>query len=257
MGVMQVSFWGASIKKQCQMMVCYPDRVEAKGPFPVLYLLHGLSDDHTIWTRHTSLERYLSGMPLIVAMPDGHRAFYTDAVEGLAYEQNLIKDVVETVDRFFRTRAERAGRCISGLSMGGYGAMKLALKHPDLFVSATSHSGALRITSIKKRPELQPQLRRIFGKGVGAGGPDDCFALAERAKRKKAKLPALRFDCGVDDGLLDHNRAFHAHLEKLRIPHEYEEFPGAHTWGYWDVHVRESLAFHARHLGIAGKPKPS
>src|SRR5215470_15991071 len=98
-----------------------------RNKYPTLYLLHGLSDDHTIWTRRTSIERYAANLPLMVVMPDGERGFYTDAKEGPK----------------FQTEAERAGRCIGGLSMGGYGAVKLALKHPDMFVSANSHSGAL------------------------------------------------------------------------------------------------------------------
>src|ERR1044071_6734116 len=98
------------------------------GPFATFYLLHGLSDDHTIWLRRTSIERYVSSLPLIVVMPDGERGFYTDAQEGFAFESAITKDLISFIDRTFPTKADRSGRAIGGLSMGGDGAVKLALK---------------------------------------------------------------------------------------------------------------------------------
>ena len=95
--------------------------------------------------RRTSIERYVDGLPLVVVMPDGGRGWYTNAVAGYTYEDDLIKDVVGLVDRTFPVKAERAGRAIGGLSMGGYGAVKLGLKHHEMFASVNSHSGALGI----------------------------------------------------------------------------------------------------------------
>jgi S-formylglutathione hydrolase FrmB len=131
--------------------------------------------------------------------------------------------------------------------MGGYGAMKLALKFPDRFCSVVSHSGALAVASQPFRPELETELIRLFGPNP-QGGPEDVFALAERLD--PPLRPAIRFDCGVDDFLLQHNRDFHAHLNRLGLPHEYEEFPGGHSWDYWDLHIQEAIAFHARSLGL-------
>ncbi len=248
MATMRVGLFGDSISKQANMTVLLPDRVEAGGPYPVLYLLHGMSDDDTIWTRRTSLERYTADMPLIVVMPDGARSFYTDARRGPAYESHIMKDVIGFTERFFPAIRERRGRVIGGLSMGGYGAMKLALKHPDIFCSVVSHSSAFDIAKrLKDREDLQDALALIFGDDPAEGG-NDIFALAEQIDR--SKLPAIRFDCGTEDGLLEDSRDFHKHLEKLGIEHEYEEFPGSHNWGYWDVHVQEALAFHARALGL-------
>jgi S-formylglutathione hydrolase FrmB len=244
-----LNFHSPALAKACSMNVLMPESRVGSPPFPVFYLLHGLSDDHTIWMRRTSIERHVAGLPLIVVMPDGGRGFYSDAHEGFAYERHVIEDVIGFVDRTFQTVPERGGRVIGGLSMGGYGAIKLALKHPHLFCSAVSHSGALAIARRSPREELRPELARIFGPSP-AGGPDDPFALAEKIDR--AQLPALRIDCGLDDGLLEGNRDFHRHLEALKIPHEYEEFPGAHTWDYWDAHVQEAIAFHQRALGMKG-----
>jgi putative tributyrin esterase len=229
---------------------------DAPGPFAVMYLLHGLSDDHTIWQRRTSIERYVGDYPLIVVMPDGERSFYCDAKEGGAWETAIVRDLIGYVDKMLHTKPGREGRCLGGLSMGGYGAVKLALNYPDMFCSAVSHSGALgrahRPIPEKPTSPFEAEMLRIFGPHP-EGGPDDPYALADRLQ--PSKRPALRIDCGTGDFLLDDNRAFHAHLTKVGYPHEYEEFPGEHEWGYWDLHVQEAIAFHARHLGIE-KVKP-
>jgi S-formylglutathione hydrolase FrmB len=229
------------------MTVIVPERTVGTPPFPVFYLLHGLSDDHTSWARCTSLERHVADLPLLVVMPDGGRGFYCDAVAGPAFERYLLEDVLGFVDRTFQTIPERRGRVIGGLSMGGYGAVKLALKFPQLFCSAVSHSAALDVRRRIERPEVSAEMRRIFGPAPG-GGPNDPYALAATIDR--TLLPALRLDCGREDGLLEENRAFHRHLEQLGIPHEYAECPGAHTWEYWDCHIQEALAFHQRVLGL-------
>jgi len=232
------------------MNIILPDRQEQSGPYPVFYLLHGLSDDHTMWTRRTSIERYVQNLPLIVVMPDGGRSFYNDAVEGPAYETCMIEDVIGFVDRFFNAIPTREGRVIGGLSMGGYGALKLALKFPHLFSSTVSHSGALAITKAKAeniREDMRIEFPQIFGPNP-FGGKDCLLKLAETVDRNQ--LPAIRIDCGTEDGLLQANRDYHTHLENLGIPHEYEEFPGAHTWDYWDLRVQEAIAFHHKTLNI-------
>ncbi len=251
MAVCTLHFHGETIQKASSMNVIFPHRSDVQGPFPVLYLLHGLSDDHTIWCRRTSIERYVRELPLIVVMPDTGRGFYTDAVEGMAYEQHIMRDVIGFVERMFNVRTDRAGRAIGGLSMGGYGSMKLAFKYPDLFGSVVAHSGVYDMRHLIGPNSRAPvEMRRIFGPDP-AGGPDDVFALAERIDR--ALLPAIRFDCGVDDVLIAHNRALHDHLLELDIPHEYAEYPGAHDWAYWDEHVQEAIAFHWRTLA-GGEP---
>lgn len=242
----ELRYFSRSLEMQTACNVILPDPETWPPPYPVMYLLHGLSDDHTIWCRRTSIERYVESLPLMVVMPNGGRGFYCDAREGFAYGSSIVKDLVGLIDRLFPTRAERAGRCIGGLSMGGYGAMRLALGHPDLFCSVVSHSGALYFghLDLPEEDPRRPECARI----TSPGGPDDLFALAERLT--PAEWPAIRVDCGVDDFLIEHNRAFHAHLTRLGVPHEYEEFPGAHTWDYWDLHVQEAIGFHRRALGI-------
>ena len=229
------------LEKMTAFTAIVPDN--EPGPFPVLYLLHGLSDDHTAWSRRTSLERYVQDLPLIVVMPNGERGFYTDAKNKprSAFETNLVKDIVGFVDRTFQTIPTREGRVAAGLSMGGYGALKLALKYPGLFCAAVSHSGAV---DFARRKFSDDDWGREWGLILGetpAGGPDDLYALAQTLDR--TLLPSLRIDCGTEDFLIESNRAFTAHLTALGIPHEYEEHPGGHDWPYWDTHIQDTLKF--------------
>jgi len=250
MAFCELHYRSAALEKQTAANVILPEDPALEPPYAVMYLLHGLSDDHTIWCRRTSIERYVEGLPLIVVMPDGGRGFYTNAVRGFAYERAIVEDLIPLIDRTFPTRAERSGRCIGGLSMGGYGALRLAFRRPDLFCSAVSHSGAVYFGH---RPVPADDYRADeFGRILGdapTGGRNDLHFLVEKAP--KNDLPALRLDCGLDDFLLADNRLFHEHLARLGVAHEYEEFPGAHEWGYWDVHVQEAIRFHMRSLGRA------
>jgi len=237
-----VQFKGESIRKDSSMCVIVPEKA---GPHPVLYLLHGLSDDHTAWRRRTSLERYLTERSLIVVLPDGHRSFYVNqpGPRGLAYEDHIIRDVVGFVDRTFPTIAARRGRAVAGQSMGGYGALMLAMRHPEMFSAASAHSAALSFAHdpIEDRPDVNALAENLPPREY------DCFALAEKL-RPGAERPAIRFDCGADDFLLDWNQAFHAHLDRLGIDHEYVEHPGGHSWDYWDAHLPQTLEFVLRHL---------
>jgi S-formylglutathione hydrolase FrmB len=253
MAICEVHLGGGALGKQVSAQVILPEGMP--GPFPVMYLLHGLGDNHTVWTRRTSLERYLDGVPLIVVMPNGERGWYSDSQSHphQAFETFITRDLIGWVDNTFQTIALREGRVIAGLSMGGYGAFKLALKYPDLFCAASSLSGAVEMHDEKaewRDETLHQEVRAIFG-DKPCGGPDDIFALAnEYSLGKRSPLPALKFDCGEDDFLIEHNRHLHTHLQKLAIPHHYEEHAGFHNWDYWDAHIPATIEFFAQQLGV-------
>ena len=248
MSLCNIQWFSSTLRKQVQMFVILPD--EGKGPFATFYLLHGLSDDYSIWQRRTRIEPYVDGKPLIVVMPDGFRGFYTNNNRGPAYFDYLTKDLVGFVDRTFPTKKTRNGRCVGGLSMGGYGALRMALGRPDLFASCNSHSGAVMRGSIKRFGKNEPQeFIDIFGRNP-RGSDHDLIELARRAK-KAGQCPSIRIDCGTEDFLIQENRDYHAALNKLGIHHQYEEFPGDHNWNYWDIHVREAISFHMKNLKIA------
>ncbi len=245
MALITMQWYSQALESMTAANVLVPETLP--GPFPVLYLLHGLSDDYSAWIRKTSIERYAEGYGFMIVMPDSGRGYSADAPDGEAYETAMVSDLIPFIDRTFRTDARRSSRAIGGLSMGGYGALKFALGHPDLFCSATSHSCSRAVTWTHEPTSQEPKYVRVFGPNP-TGGSNDLFSVSEKIDRRL--LPALRIDCGTEDALLDHNRRFHRHLESLAIPHQYAEFPGGHNWAYWDQHIQEALWFHGRAFGI-------
>ncbi len=244
MALCSVEFRGESIDKASSMNVILPD---GEGPFAVLYLLHGLSDNHCTWCRRTGIERYaeVAGKDLIIVMPDGGRSFYVNDPRpgGLAYEDFIVRDVVDFCDRTFPTIPSRDARAIAGLSMGGYGAIMLAMRHPEMFSAACSHSAATSFAHgpTPGRPDIDEIAESL------PSGEYDCYLLAEKLKRAGRPL-AVRMDCGTNDFLVEVNRDYHAHLDRLGIGHVYEEFPGEHNWDYWDRHIRRTLRFVAKNV---------
>lgn len=207
--------------------------------YPVLYLLHGWGGNYDSWLSRSSLRRYAAEHQLIVVTPEGGNGWYTDAPGGEPYESHLLRELVPDVDRRFRTIAARRGRGVAGYSMGGYGALKLGFRHPELFGFAGSTSGALDAASRSDEESVV----RAFGE---ADSPtrfeNDLPRLArEFPEERRGALPFLYFDCGLGDDWLGVNREFAATLTARRIAHEYRQRPGLHVWPYWDAQGREIL----------------
>ena len=242
MSLCTVKFKAAAIGKETAMNVLLPNK--GRGPFPVMYLLHGLSDDYSTWLRLTRIEWHVWELPLMVVMPDGDRSFYANSAQCGAYEDHIMKDVIGYVERTFPASRKRRGRAIAGLSMGGYGAMMLGLKYARKFSVICSHSSAFRPDQLlANSPDgrlLYPVMRRK---------EYDCRALA-RAVAAKGPRPAVKIDCGTDDYLIEMNRAFHAYLGRIGFPHHYTEYPGVHNWNYWETHIQETIAFVMKHVKV-------
>ena len=248
MSLCTLHYHSPTLGKHTAATIILPD--SGDPPFPTFYLLHGLSDDHTIWLRRTRIESYAGKYPFIIVMPDGGRGFYTNHANGPAWATHIGEELVNFIDRTFPTKRSRGHRCIGGLSMGGYGALRLSLAYPQTFSSATSHSGAV-LHGSRNHPRPggalgEAEFRRIFG-DLPVNSDHDIIALAKRAQ-SKGPLPHLRIDCGLEDDLITDNRKLHHELAKLNVHHDYQEFPGAHNWDYWDTHVQDALAFHARNV---------
>lgn len=207
-----------------------------------LYLLHGLSDDHTIWMRRTSIERYVSPLGLAVVMPAVHRSFYTDMAEGSRYWTFVSEELPELARSFFPLSSAREDNFVAGLSMGGYGAFKIALRCPDRFAAGASLSGAL---DVEERYDFWgEEFRRIFGsKESIRGSENDLFHLAERLAHAPGPKPLLYQCCGTEDYLYAQNVRFRDHCRRLGLPLTYEEEPGQHEWGYWDKKIQSVLAW--------------
>jgi S-formylglutathione hydrolase FrmB len=207
---------------------------------PVLLLLHGLGGSAADWMTHTRIAKHVQGISLMVVMPDGASGWYTNAVSGgERREDDILGDLLPHVRANYSVSDSRADWTIAGISMGGYGAVKLALKHPEVFGAAFSHSGALEAPrSVPPHPvfgdsEIDSAMRRS----------EDVYWLAEQAMcGLPSDRPRLELDCGSSDDLVGQSARFADHLTFLGYPHSYTEMPGYHTWPYWDRAIRLAVA---------------
>jgi putative tributyrin esterase len=253
MPFIQCDFFSETLQLATSMNVLLPrltqaqrDRLGANHKFPVLYLLHGMSDDHTAWTRYTSLERYTRYLNLAVIMPAVHRSFYADMHQGGRYWTFISEEIPALVQATFPLSTQREETFVAGLSMGGYGAFKLALRQPERFSYAASLSGALDMTHRVQNPDptRQDENYRIFGgyeQLIGSG--NDLMHLAAQVAASDGSKPALYQCCGTEDFLYDNNLRFRDHVQPLGYDFTYEEGPGEHEWGYWDQQIQRVLAW--------------
>ena len=273
--------------------------------YPVAYYLHGLYGAETDWVEHGHLDAAMDsliahGMPeMIVVMPDGDDGWYTTwntigdygacvadttrteparsyCVRWLHYDDYIAHDLVQHVDSMYRTVGDRAHRAIAGLSMGGYGAIALALQYPDRWSAAASHSGVLSPMYAGHHPfegapvyatsfaQIEAQWadnpggvrwrsrRLAFGNDLPAWRWRDpayrVRSLLDEPTSPDTRIPALYMDVGSSDPIADDTRVFDAELTILGVPHQFSEYPGTHNWDYWSAHVAQSLAWIASHI---------
>lgn len=212
------------------------------GPLPVLFLLHGLHSDHTAWTRYTSIERYAEEKGIAIVMPDAGRSFYTNMYRGYRYFDFFADELPRIANRLLPISLRREDRFIAGLSMGGYGAFKIALTRPEQYKAAASLSGALSLSSIDEPDTLLPDWPIIFGPNGAVNHPDsDLFLLAKKFAQSNEHPLDLYQCCGTEDFLYKTNRDFLGEARKLGIEIHYEEESGGHEWGYWDMKIQSVL----------------
>ncbi len=249
----EVHFYSEVLTLRSTMYVLLPQRTMAetknrrKPKFRTLYLLHGHSDDHTAWMRWSSIEKHVEGLNLAVVMPGANLSFYTDMVHGKNYLQFVSEEVPAVVRGMFPLSDKREDNFVAGLSMGGYGAFKLALTHPERYAAAASLSGAVDlvddIRSHQKAgdKDWMAEFRAIFGDvNKVPNSKHDLFALAGKAARSPVK-PRLYQCCGTEDFLYAGNARFRDAVRKLPLDLTYEEGPGEHTWAYWDKMIQSVL----------------
>jgi len=225
------------------VIVPLPRQDGPRARHPVLYLLHGYSDDHTIWQRRTSIERYVEETNLVVVMPAVHRSFYTDMASGFKYWTYVSEELPYVVRSLFHVSESREDTFVAGLSMGGYGAFKLALTYPERYSFAASLSGALdmanRITAKDQPEEWRKEMQGIFGDlSQFKNSAHDVMHLARKLAKSKQPQPRLYQYCGTEDFLYKANVKFHQQAQKLGLDLVYEEGPGDHRWQYWDEKIQ-------------------
>lgn len=245
-----VNHYSEALQKETAFNVLMPAEAEPGQRYPVMYLLHGAWGSYVDWAAKTDIEKYAEQYEFIIVMPDGGQfGWYVDSpVEATsAYETYITRELVQTVDRLLPTISSREGRSLCGLSMGGHGALSLAAKHPDLYSCASSLSGILRIAAHPEKYHIENRLG-AFEAHRDRWEANSVYELSERFVGADVRL---LFDVGVKDtktGAFEDSRQCHERFTELGLEHVYREFPGTHSWAYWDEHVQEHLVFHAENF---------
>jgi S-formylglutathione hydrolase FrmB len=211
----------------------------------VLYLLHGLSDDGSAWQRYSSVETLAKDYGLVVVMPSVGRSFYIDQPNGINYFSYLVEELPQYLNDVFHLAPKREDTYIAGLSMGGYGAMKAALLHPELYSVAASFSGVLSLNHLQAYPNdpRKPEFEFLFGDlGKLPGSNHDLAAWLQRAVENKLELPDLYISCGRQDDLYPLSKQFFAACQSLGLKSFYHEQDGKHDWYFWDTEIKRILA---------------
>ena len=239
-GLRYVTVHSPALSSRADLTLWIPD---APGPLPIVMLLHGIYGSHWLWVHKAGVHRTAARLlrdgaipPMVLAMPsDG---LWEDGsgylpMPGRDAETWIVDEVVEVVEAAVPQAKAEAGVCLAGLSMGGFGALRLGACHPRRFRAVAGHSS---VTSLSQLDDLT------------ASPLDDAGDLGDLLLAAP-ELPALRFDCGVEDAFREPNRRLHERLAAAGVPHGYEEHPGGHDWDYWTEHVARTLVFFGSVLG--------
>ncbi len=238
-----------------------PDYGGSTRRYPVVYLLHGYTDDESAWIQfgevNAAADRAIAGReipPMIIVMPDGGVAWYMNDFEGkVRYEDMLVQEFIPFIDATYRTRTAREYRGVSGLSMGGWGALHLSMRHPNLFAACAAFSSAVWTEEDAAAVDSRVYDRMFAGlfgprpKEKGEVSPHfrkyNALDLAKTLPESDLKKVRYYIDCGDDDFLFKGNAALHEALNARKIPHEFRVRDGGHTWSYWRTGIIDGLAF--------------
>lgn len=252
----------ATLGKEVEYCIYLPSDYETSSRrYPVLYLLHGFSDDETAWTQfgeaNLTADKLIGNgeaPPMLIVMPDAGVSWYINSSDGkVKYEDFFIKEFIPYVDSTYRTRNAKEFRAVAGLSMGGHGSLIMAMKHPELFAAAAPLSaGVITEEEIVNMPD--ENWNHVFGAPYGKDlkGKERLTAhlqqnwilkIVENAKTDDLKKVRYYIDCGDDDFLIKGNMALHAALIDKKVPHEFRVRDGGHDWTYWRTALPEVLKF--------------
>lgn len=252
MAFLQVQFFSAALNVASTVNVILPEAAQGIGiassdgeKLPkVLYLLHGYSDDHSIWMRRTSVERYAAAHDLAVIMPAVNHSFYCNEKNGERYWDYISDELPKVCQRFFRLSSAPEDTYVAGLSMGGYGAMKLALTYPERFAAAASFSGAVDIVGLAEYSSEKGDFERIFGDTGNIAGTDADIMYLLKKNAGAVRKPRLYISCGTADFLYPQHGIF---VDALREngwdTTSFEKEAAVHEWGFWDEQIKAFIDF--------------
>ncbi|MDH6364856.1 putative tributyrin esterase [Enterococcus sp. PF1-24] len=257
MAFIQASVYSNVLEREVDLQIILPQQTEkivgtssagASDEIPVLYLLHGMGGNHSCWERRTSIERYVADYGIAVIMPSTDLGWYTDTTYDMKYWTYVSEELPKICHELFpQISQKRENTYAAGLSMGGYGALKLALRKPENYAAIVSLSGAVLMGLEMER------LFEIRGKAYWEGifGPLDQVATSENAPlhlleelvASGKEIPRIYLACGTEDFLYGANQGMHQAMEKLKVAHTFEEGPGDHNWQFWDEWIQRGLAW--------------
>jgi len=237
MAKMNITHFSSVLEKQICMNVIIPD-TPVSATLPVLYLLHGLSDNYTSWCSYSRIESFVRKRNVIIVMPDAGKSFYTDmANNGEKYYTYISREVPDFIEGYLPTGRERSKRFIAGLSMGGYGALKIGLSNPDRFRGIASFSGCCDIERLYN--ENTSAFMPVFGDNADI----TAHSLFHLAKTCGGNKPIIYQWCGTEDFLYGDNVKFKNYMQTLDFDYTYRESSGGHTWDLWDEQIEFTLKF--------------
>ena len=249
MALINIKFASETLGMQTEINVIVPQKStkgqigmsgEAKGEkYKTLLLLHGLSDDASTWLRRSSIERYATENGIAVIMPSAERSMYTDMKYGENFYTYISEEVPRIAREFLPLSDKREDNFIAGLSMGGYGALKIALRNPEKYAAVAGLSSVADAQDFVNVHAPKVGLL-CFGEDMKVPESEDLFALAEKCNTSAVK-PRIMMIEGDRDFLLDGNRRLKEKFESLDYDYVYKEEPGAHSWLFWDTHIQRVL----------------
>lgn len=238
-----VDTYSNSMQKHIKAVVITPQKYSRKSKYPVVYVLHGYSGNYGDWVKKVpAIKDYADRYNMIIVCADGnYNSWYIDSPlkKDSKYETYIASELVSSIDAKYSTIAKKEGRAITGLSMGGHGALYLALKHQDVYASAGSMSGGVDLKPFEKNWEL----KEYVGDVPSYNTASSMYSVIDMVSLFNAGSPKIIFECGTDDFFYNANVQLHEKLAANKVQHTFISSPGSHTWEFWANAIQYQLLF--------------